>query len=189
MTNVQSKSRTRCGLVPQLFCILSSTAHLCCCGSVHISTTPCWLAAFTLPNFLAFHLLACTCGHQFSKDLLLTELVLPLFLSSCPPCPRSHRCSTSTPFPPSRSVPSSSVPCALWSATSWLKFFCSKCFSFLFGFLFPAGLDPHLMAVRLGRRLSQPQLNAKLNVVAETDGLHLSPLGSVDVGRRVAEVV
>ena len=45
------------------------------------------------------------------------------------------------------------------------------------------------MAVRLGRRLSQPQLNAKVNVVAETDGLHLSPLGSVVLGRRVAEVV
>ena len=45
------------------------------------------------------------------------------------------------------------------------------------------------MAVRLGRRLSQPQLKAKVNVVAETDGLHLSPLGSVVLGRRVAEVV
>ena len=41
------------------------------------------------------------------------------------------------------------------------------------------------MAVRLGRRLSQPQLNAGVNVGAETDGLHLSPLGSVVLGRRL----
>ena len=42
--------------------------------------------------------------------------------------------------------------------------FLIKVFFFLFGFLFPAGLEPHLMAVRLGRRLSQPQLNAEDNV-------------------------
>ena len=41
------------------------------------------------------------------------------------------------------------------------------------------------MAVRLDRRLSQPQLNAEVNVDAETDGLHLSPLGSVVLGRRL----
>ena len=37
-------------------------------------------------------------------------------------------------------------------------------------FLFPAVLDPHLMAVRLGRVLSHPQLNAKMR------GRTVSPL-------------
>ena len=45
----------------------------------------------------------------------------------------------------------------MYVEVGWVvRSFLIRAFFVPFGFLFPAGLDPLLMAVRLGRRLTQP---------------------------------
>ena len=52
-----------------------------------------------------------------------------------------------------------------------MRSFLIKVFFVPFGFLFPAGLDPHLVAVRLGRRSVAAAAEREVSVVAGGRGL------------------